>query len=195
MDCGRVGECGQVPMGPRLRLPNRMASVCALTGTGVWAGALARAQSAGAPLRRVSGIDQLQQVINTLRTNPNDRRILMSAWNPVAMPLMALPPCHCFCQFYVADGELSCQMYQRSCDMGLGVPFNIASYALLTRLIAQVWRAPISSASRCALARCLGTTYALSHASSFVALRGCACGDGRERERVCVCVCVCVLGV
>jgi|EP00670_Eutreptiella_braarudii_P005448 dihydrofolate reductase/thymidylate synthase len=84
------------------------------------------------------GIDQLQQVINTLRTNPNDRRILMSAWNPVAMPLMALPPCHCFCQFYVADGELSCQMYQRSCDMGLGVPFNIASYALLTRLIAQV---------------------------------------------------------
>jgi dihydrofolate reductase/thymidylate synthase len=84
------------------------------------------------------GVDQLQQVIHTLKTNPNDRRIIMSAWNPVALPDMALPPCHCFCQFYVANGELSCQMYQRSCDMGLGVPFNIASYALLTRLIAQV---------------------------------------------------------
>eukprot|EP00668_Euglena_longa_P040723 GGOE01053616.1.p1 GENE.GGOE01053616.1~~GGOE01053616.1.p1 ORF type:complete len:494 (+),score=169.15 GGOE01053616.1:71-1483(+) len=84
------------------------------------------------------GVDQLQEVIQMLRTNPDDRRILLSAWNPAALHEMALPPCHCLCQFYVADGELSCQMYQRSCDMGLGVPFNIASYALLTRLIAQV---------------------------------------------------------
>ena len=62
----------------------------------------------------------------------------MSAWNPSALDEMALPPCHCFCQFYVANGELSCQLYQRSCDMGLGVPFNIASYALLTCLLAHV---------------------------------------------------------
>lgn len=72
------------------------------------------------------------------RTNPDDRRIVLSAWNPADLGKMALPPCHMFCQFYVADGELSCQMYQRSADMGLGVPFNIASYALLTRLVAQV---------------------------------------------------------
>lgn len=72
------------------------------------------------------------------RTKPDDRRIILSAWNPSDLGKMALPPCHMFCQFYVANGELSCQMYQRSADMGLGVPFNIASYALLTRLIAQV---------------------------------------------------------
>lgn len=84
------------------------------------------------------GIDQLQQVINTIRNNPNDRRILLSAWNPAAIPQMALPPCHVMAQFYVADGKVSCQMYQRSCDMGLGIPFNIASYALLTCLVAKV---------------------------------------------------------
>jgi dihydrofolate reductase/thymidylate synthase len=84
------------------------------------------------------GVDQLAQVIHTIKTNPNDRRIIMSAWNPADLKLMALPPCHMFCQFYVANGELSCVMYQRSCDMGLGVPFNIASYALLTCMIAQV---------------------------------------------------------
>lgn len=84
------------------------------------------------------GIDQLKQVINTIRTNPNDRRIIMSAWNPVDIPQMALPPCHCLAQFYVANGELSCQLYQRSADMGLGVPFNIASYALLTYMIAHI---------------------------------------------------------
>ena len=84
------------------------------------------------------GVDQLAEVIRKIKTNPTDRRIIMSAWNPAAMPLMALPPCHMFCQFFVANGELSCQMYQRSADMGLGVPFNIASYALLTRMIAQV---------------------------------------------------------
>ena len=90
------------------------------------------------------GFDQLAEVINTLKTNPYDRRIIMSAWNPPAFKEMALPPCHVFCQFYVnfpKDGSkprLSCQMYQRSCDMGLGVPFNIASYALLTYMIAMV---------------------------------------------------------
>jgi dihydrofolate reductase/thymidylate synthase len=77
-------------------------------------------------------------VIDKIKNNPTDRRIIMSAWNPAAIPEMALPPCHMFCQFFVANGELSCLMYQRSCDMGLGVPFNIASYSLLTRLIAQV---------------------------------------------------------
>jgi dihydrofolate reductase/thymidylate synthase len=76
-------------------------------------------------------------VVHKLKNNPTDRRILMSAWNPAALSEMALPPCHMFAQFYVARGELSCLMYQRSCDMGLGVPFNIASYALLTRLLAQ----------------------------------------------------------
>lgn len=83
------------------------------------------------------GVDQLAEVIRKLRTNPDDRRIVLSAWNPSDLPAMALPPCHMFCQFYVAAGELSCQMYQRSADMGLGVPFNIASYALLTRLVAH----------------------------------------------------------
>jgi dihydrofolate reductase / thymidylate synthase len=84
------------------------------------------------------GVDQLASVIETIKKNPTDRRIILSAWNPAALPEMALPPCHMFAQFYVEEGELSCQMYQRSGDMGLGVPFNIASYALLTRLIAQV---------------------------------------------------------
>lgn len=84
------------------------------------------------------GVDQLKNVIDTIKTNPDDRRMLMVAWNPVDVDEMALPPCHCLCQFYVADGKLSCQLYQRSCDMGLGVPFNIASYALLTIMIAHV---------------------------------------------------------
>ena len=84
------------------------------------------------------GIDQLTDVINKIKTRPDDRRILMCAWNPIDVPKMALPPCHCLVQFYVANGELSCQLYQRSADMGLGVPFNIASYALLTYMIAHV---------------------------------------------------------
>ncbi|AET39123.1 thymidylate synthase Ecym_4042 [Eremothecium cymbalariae DBVPG len=91
------------------------------------------------------GVDQLIEVIHRLKHNPYDRRIIMSAWNPVDFPKMALPPCHVFSQFYVSfpGGEgsvprLSCLLYQRSCDMGLGVPFNIASYALLTRMIAMV---------------------------------------------------------
>ena len=71
------------------------------------------------------GVDQLKKLIETMKTNPNDRRMLMVAWNPVDLDEMALPPCHCLCQFYVAEGKLSCQLYQRSADMGLGVPFNI----------------------------------------------------------------------
>jgi len=84
------------------------------------------------------GVDQLAELIQRIKSNPNDRRIIMSAWNPAALKDMALPPCHMFCQFYVANGELSCLMYQRSCDVGLGVPFNIASYSLLTCMVAQV---------------------------------------------------------
>lgn len=104
------------------------------------------------------GVDQLAEVIHKLKTNPYDRRIIMSAWNPADLKKMALPPCHMFAQFYVSypgarrrqqqeqqqtngekpQGHLHCQLYQRSCDMGLGVPFNIASYALLTHMIAHV---------------------------------------------------------
>ncbi|XP_030759948.1 thymidylate synthase isoform X2 [Sitophilus oryzae] len=87
---------------------------------------------------RNKGIDQLAHVINTIKTNPSDRRMIMCAWNPVDIPEMALPPCHCLAQFYVANGELSCQLYQRAADMGLGVPFNIASYALFTYMIAHI---------------------------------------------------------
>jgi len=97
------------------------------------------------------GIDQIQEVINTLKTNPDSRRMLVTAWNPSVLPesntsfsenvannKVALPPCHAFFQFYVANGKLSCQLYQRSADVFLGVPFNIASYALLTQMVAQV---------------------------------------------------------
>jgi thymidylate synthase len=97
------------------------------------------------------GIDQISELIETIKNNPNSRRMIISAWNPSVLPdtsfsfsenvangKAALPPCHAFFQFYVADGKLSCQMYQRSCDIFLGVPFNIASYALLTMMIAQV---------------------------------------------------------
>ncbi len=82
-------------------------------------------------------IDQLAQVIEQIRATPDSRRIIVSAWNPADIPDMALAPCHALFQFYVADGRLSCQLYQRSADMFLGVPFNIASYALLTMMIAQ----------------------------------------------------------
>ena len=97
------------------------------------------------------GIDQISELIETLKTNPNSRRMLVSAWNPSVLPdtsisfeenvandKAALPPCHAFFQFYVAEGKLSCQLYQRSADIFLGVPFNIASYALFTMMIAQV---------------------------------------------------------
>lgn len=84
------------------------------------------------------GIDQIKDVVNRLKTNPNDRRMIVSAWNPAQIDKMALPPCHAFFQFYTANGKLSCQLYQRSCDLFLGVPFNIASYSLLTMMMAQV---------------------------------------------------------
>ena len=83
-------------------------------------------------------IDQIQQVVDALRHNPNSRRMLVTAWNPAEVDDMALPPCHCLFQFYVANGKLSLQLYQRSADTFLGVPFNIASYALLLQLMAQV---------------------------------------------------------
>ena len=83
-------------------------------------------------------IDQITNIINTINNNPDSRRIIVSAWNVAEIENMALPPCHAFFQFYVADGKLSCQLYQRSADIFLGVPFNIASYALLTMMVAQV---------------------------------------------------------
>ncbi|WHY71159.1 thymidylate synthase [Fictibacillus enclensis] len=83
-------------------------------------------------------IDQISNLIHDIKHNPDSRRLLVSAWNPADVPNMALPPCHTLFQFYVADGKLSCQLYQRSADLFLGVPFNIASYALLTMMIAQV---------------------------------------------------------
>ncbi len=83
-------------------------------------------------------IDQIEQVLGSIKRNPNSRRHIVTAWNPADVDRMKLPPCHAFFQFYVADGKLSCQMYQRSADIFLGVPFNIASYALLTMMIAQV---------------------------------------------------------
>ena len=83
-------------------------------------------------------IDQISQVIEQIRKNPDSRRLIVNAWNVAEIPKMALPPCHAFFQFYVADGRLSCQLYQRSADIFLGVPFNIASYALLMQMIAQV---------------------------------------------------------
>jgi thymidylate synthase len=82
-------------------------------------------------------IDQIREVVETLKTNPDSRRMIVSAWNPADIPNMALAPCHCLFQFYVAEGRLSCQLYQRSADVFLGVPFNIASYALLTHMMAQ----------------------------------------------------------
>jgi thymidylate synthase len=83
-------------------------------------------------------IDQISEAVNTIKNNPDSRRIIVSAWNVAEIGKMALAPCHCLFQFYVADGRLSCQLYQRSADVFLGVPFNIASYALLTMMIAQV---------------------------------------------------------
>ena len=90
------------------------------------------------PGRHGETIDQISEVIEQIRTKPDSRRLIVSAWNVAELPRMALPPCHLMFQFYVADGRLSCQMYQRSADVFLGVPFNIASYALLTMMVAQV---------------------------------------------------------
>ena len=83
-------------------------------------------------------IDQIANLIADIKRNPDSRRLMVTAWNPADVPKMALPPCHCLFQFYVANGKLSCQLYQRSADIFLGVPFNIASYALLTMMVAQV---------------------------------------------------------
>ncbi len=90
------------------------------------------------PTSDAGSVDQLAQVIEAIRANPDSRRHIVSAWNVAELPKMALPPCHALFQFYVAEGRLSCQLYQRSADIFLGVPFNIASYALLTHLVAQV---------------------------------------------------------
>ncbi len=85
-----------------------------------------------------AAIDQISEVVDAIRRNPDSRRLIVTAWNPADVDRMALPPCHCLFQFYVADGKLSCQLYQRSADVFLGVPFNIASYAMLTLMVAQV---------------------------------------------------------
>jgi thymidylate synthase len=90
------------------------------------------------PTRDGGEIDQIANLLVQIRKNPNSRRLIVSAWNPEEVDQMALPPCHCLFQFYVSDGRLSCQLYQRSADIFLGVPFNIASYALLTMMVAQV---------------------------------------------------------
>lgn len=89
------------------------------------------------PTPNGDSIDQIREIVRQVRETPDSRRIIVSAWNVSEIENMALPPCHCLFQFYVADGKLSCQLYQRSCDIFLGVPFNIASYALLTHMIAQ----------------------------------------------------------
>tara|TARA_R110002096_G_scaffold107616_5_gene235640 strand:+ start:10058 stop:10852 length:795 start_codon:yes stop_codon:yes gene_type:complete len=90
------------------------------------------------PDKNGESIDQIALLIDMIRNSPDSRRLIVSAWNPADVPDMALPPCHCLFQFYVADGRLSCQLYQRSADIFLGVPFNIASYALLTHMVAEV---------------------------------------------------------
>lgn len=90
------------------------------------------------PARDGGTIDQITQLVEQIKISPDSRRLMVTAWNPADVDRMALPPCHCLFQFYVADGKLSCQLYQRSADVFLGVPFNIASYALLTMMVAQV---------------------------------------------------------
>ena len=102
-----------------------------------WARSMAISGAAGRT-RTDGTIDQIANLIRDIKANPDSRRLIVTAWNPADVPKMALPPCHCLFQFYVAEGKLSCQLYQRSADIFLGVPFNIASYALLTMMVAQV---------------------------------------------------------
>jgi thymidylate synthase len=90
------------------------------------------------PVPNEGTIDQIANLVRDIKANPDSRRLIVTAWNPADIPKMALPPCHCLFQFYVAEGRLSCQLYQRSADIFLGVPFNIASYAMLTMMVAQV---------------------------------------------------------
>ncbi|MGL4768702.1 MAG: thymidylate synthase [Mycoplasmoidaceae bacterium] len=92
----------------------------------------------GKQWRNFSGVDQVKNLMDMIKSDPNSRRLIISAWNPAELPLMLLPPCHAFFQFYVSNGKLSCQLYQRSADFFLGVPFNISSYSLLTYMIAHV---------------------------------------------------------
>ncbi|MGL5630247.1 MAG: thymidylate synthase [Mycoplasmoidaceae bacterium] len=92
----------------------------------------------GKQWRNFSGVDQFKNLMDMIKSDPNSRRLIISAWNPAELPLMLLPPCHAFFQFYVSNGKLSCQLYQRSADFFLGVPFNISSYSLLTYMIAHV---------------------------------------------------------
>ena len=92
----------------------------------------------GVQWRNFNGVDQIETLLKGIKTNPNSRRHILTAWNPAELHLMSLPPCHAFSQFFISENRLSCQLYQRSCDMFLGVPFNIASYALLTMMMAQV---------------------------------------------------------
>ena len=91
----------------------------------------------GVQWRNFNGVDQIDSLLNQLKDNPNSRRHILSAWNPSELDLMSLPPCHAFSQFYIVSNKLSCQLYQRSCDMFLGVPFNIASYSLLIHILAK----------------------------------------------------------
>jgi len=91
----------------------------------------------GVQWRDFNGIDQINNLLNSIKKNPHSRRHILSAWNPAELHLMSLPPCHAFSQFFISENKLSCQLYQRSCDMFLGVPFNIASYSLLTHIIAR----------------------------------------------------------
>ena len=131
-------------------------------------------------------IDQIANVVSAIRRNPDSRRLIVSAWNPAQVDAMALPPCHCLFQFYVADGRLSCQLYQRSADVFLGVPFNIASYALLTMMMARKCTMsdlcrhgsplsrPMTPFSASAATRVLGTINdAVDHTATAALICGC----------------------